>query len=48
MDLKNKLEECPKHYEKFKKACVNVMGALAILHRNHKLQVSKDLGYEAL
>ena len=38
MDLKNKLEECPKHYENFKKTFVNVIGAHAILHRNHKLR----------
>ena len=44
MDLKTKLEECPKHYENFKKTFVNVIGTHAILHRNHKLQVSKSLG----
>ena len=29
MDLENKLEECPRHYENFEKAFVNVLHAHA-------------------
>ena len=47
-DLENKLEECPKHYENFEKAFVNVLDAHAprktkVLHGNHKPHVDKNL-----
>ena len=47
-DLENKPEECPKHYENFEKAFVNVLDAHAprktkVLHGNHKPHVDKNL-----
>ena len=48
MDLENKLEECPKHYENFEKTFVNVLDAHAprktkVLRGNHKPHVDKNL-----
>ena len=48
MDLENKLEECPKHYENFEKAFVNALYAHAprktkFLRGNHKPHVDKNL-----
>ena len=48
MDLQNKLEECPKHYENFVKIFVNVLDAHApkktnVLRGNHKPHVDKSL-----
>ena len=47
-DLKNKLEECPKHYEDFEKTFVNVLDAHApkktkVLRGHHKPHVNKNL-----
>ena len=48
MDLENKLEECPKHYENFEKTFVNVLDAHAprktkVLRGNQKPHVDKNL-----
>ena len=48
MDLENKLEECPKHYENFEKTFVNVLDAHAlrktkILRGNQNPHVDKNL-----
>ena len=48
MDLEHKLEECPKHYEKFEKTFVNVLNAHApkktkVLRGNQKPHVNKNL-----
>ena len=48
MDLENKLEECPKHYENFEKTFVNVLDAHAprktkVLCGNQKPHVDKNL-----
>ena len=48
MDLENKLEECPKHYQNFEKTFVNVLDAHAarktnVLRSNHKSHVDKNL-----
>ena len=48
MDLEHKLEECPKHYEKFEKTFVNVLNAHApkktkVLRGNQKPHVDKNL-----
>ena len=48
MDLENKLEECPKHYENFEKTFVNVLDAhpsrkTKILRGNQKPHVDKNL-----
>ena len=47
-DLKNKLEECPKHYEIFEKTFANVLDAhtprkTKVLLGNHKSHVDKNL-----
>ena len=48
MDLENKLEECPKHYESFEKTFANVLDAHAprktkVLRGYHKPHVDKNL-----
>ena len=48
LDLENKLEKCPKHYENFEKTFVNVLNAHAprktkILRVNQKPHVDKNL-----
>ena len=48
MDLENKLEECPKHYEHFEKTFLNVLDAHApkktkVLRGNQKPHVDKNL-----
>ena len=48
MDLENKLEEYPKHYENFEKTLVNVLDAHAsrktkVLRGNQKPHVDKNL-----
>ena len=48
MDLENKLEECPKHYENFEEKFANVLDANAprrtkALRGNHKPHVDKNL-----
>ena len=48
LDLKNKLEECPKYYKHFKKTFLNVLDAHAprktkVLGGNHKPLVDKNL-----
>ena len=48
MDLENKLQECPKHYENFEKVFAIVLDAHAprktkILRGNHKPHVDKNL-----
>ena len=48
MNLENKLDECPKHYENFVKKFANVLDAHAqrktkVLRGNHKSHVEKNL-----
>ena len=48
MNLENKLDECPKHYENFVKTFANVLDAHAqrktkVLRGNHKSHVEKNL-----
>ena len=48
MNLKNKFEECPKHYENFEKTLANVLDTHArrktkVLRGNHKPHVDKNL-----